>query len=561
MHKKLFFVAAVLLFALPFSNAYATCRSSVRGGPDDVSHFWRAAETGGTGWNSDVNRNLADYGVLFEEARTDECSAAAAAALYKKIKETLANDNGAGGTFWPQPDAQIGHDVGPYGAWLEGTNVGLIYVTALELLGRGNISVAMDALLMSIDFPANVDGNCGFANNQWRVNYNSCMEDYALNASGWAWKAAYQRKTGRGAWQQAIWAREAITNALSPDRSVCIVPASMKNPGTYYNLTDRGMCIGSVADLANGAVPVGLHNGDAIPYGLGLMTAIASAAAGMDVAGAPITLYPDEITVAEALRKNGREHVTYDPYSQNASFNVDCLGFSSAAPGQVTVNNDFPCAENYGAGYKPKMFPVYNFYNRYLQGQTDNSQYDFSQWDGSQFCCGDGFWNPGRKAYYQTLTQDFVYDWQRPPLTGSINKVSIRTWNGNYLSVENGGGGAVNAIPTWVLTWETLGMFDINGGNLESGDVVQFQTDNGRWLMAENAGGASLRADPVDPQTWEMFYVYKLNGSGPIVSGDTVAVRAFWYPYYMVAEGGGGGAVNVNRTAIGPWEQFVITRY
>jgi hypothetical protein len=38
------------------------------------------------------------------------------------------------------------------------------------------------------------------------------------------------------------------------------------------------------------------------------------------------------------------------------------------------------------------MFPVYNFYNRYLQGQTDNSQYDFSQWDGSQFCCGDGFW-------------------------------------------------------------------------------------------------------------------------------------------------------------------------
>ena len=48
-----------------------------------------------------------------------------------------------------------------------------------------------------------------------------------------------------------------------------------------------------------------------------------------------------------------------------------------------------------------------------------------------------------------------------------------------------------------------------------------------------------------------------INGSGAINSGDVVVLRTK-NGQFIVAEDGGGGRVNANRTAIGPWEQFII---
>ncbi|GAB4199916.1 MAG: hypothetical protein Fur006_51020 [Coleofasciculaceae cyanobacterium] len=48
-----------------------------------------------------------------------------------------------------------------------------------------------------------------------------------------------------------------------------------------------------------------------------------------------------------------------------------------------------------------------------------------------------------------------------------------------------------------------------------------------------------------------------MNGTGVIGNGDAIALQAS-NGQYVVAEGGGGGVVNANRSAIGPWETFAI---
>jgi len=566
---------AVVLFAIPLSNALAQCRTAVRGGNDDVSHFWRLAETDPVNhpndWNSDVNRNLADYGVIFEEARTEDCSAAAAVALYKKISETLVNADANGVSRWPQHDDQVDTMVSAYGGWLEGAGVGLIHATGLELGARGKLTVALHNKIMSINYPGNIDAHCGFDADQWKTN-NGCMDDFAVAAHAWAWIGAYRKRSPyNSGWLEVTFARQNIAAALSGDKAVCITANRPDgtydvgtNPGGGTNL--RGPCTGAVSDLPpNGdAIPVGLHGGDAIPYGLGLMTSISSAAVGMDVAGAPITLEPDEAKVAEALRTNGRAHTVYNGSANTAVFGIDCVKFSSGSnSGYVTISHDFACNDNYylGGGYQPKMFPIYDFYQRYVPNTNASADYNFSQWDeGGQFS-GTGFFGPGRKAVYKTIGQDWVYPSGRAGLlSGEVNRVSLRTVsNVHYLRAVGGGGTSVDAAATSVGTSERFGLIDLNGGTLNHGDLVQIQVNNGQWVVAENGGPGVVNANRTEPGGWETFQILKTNGTGgAITSGTTVALKS-GYGYYVVAEGGGGGAINCDRTAIGPWETFTLT--
>lgn len=78
-----------------------------------------------------------------------------------------------------------------------------------------------------------------------------------------------------------------------------------------------------------------------------------------------------------------------------------------------------------------------------------------------------------------------------------------------------------------------------------------------------NGGGSQLTASPTAPGDYETFRIWKVDGTGlnTIGTGDTVALATlnFGYPHYVVAEGGGGGVMNADRTAVGPWEKFVVT--
>ncbi|SEU42240.1 Astacin (Peptidase family M12A) [Myxococcus fulvus] len=141
--------------------------------------------------------------------------------------------------------------------------------------------------------------------------------------------------------------------------------------------------------------------------------------------------------------------------------------------------------------------------------------------------------------------------------------ISLRASNGNYVVAENGGGGTVNANRTAVGEWERIRLVDRNGDSLMSGDTVNLQTHNGSYIMAVNGGGSRINASSTAPGAYEGFRITKRSGNilTPINTGDSVALEigGLLTTYYMVAEFGGGDIVNIDRTTVGAWEQFIIT--
>lgn len=140
--------------------------------------------------------------------------------------------------------------------------------------------------------------------------------------------------------------------------------------------------------------------------------------------------------------------------------------------------------------------------------------------------------------------------------TGTEYRVSIRTETGTYFSVENNANAAVLANRTAIGDWETFRLFDLNAGALESGDAVRIETTSG-WGFGRTASGAlAATATPGQNFTEEQFVIEAIAGS--IANGSQIALRSFTPVLYVSAEGGGGGAVNVTRAAIGSWETFTL---
>jgi hypothetical protein len=140
--------------------------------------------------------------------------------------------------------------------------------------------------------------------------------------------------------------------------------------------------------------------------------------------------------------------------------------------------------------------------------------------------------------------------------------VNLRTSGGGlFVSAENGGGGDVNANRTAALGWETFTIYDLNGGNLQNGDLVNIGTSNGHFVCAENGGGSSVNANRTAALDWETFRVVIINGSpGQTVgSGAQVALQTKVSGHFLSAVNGGGGAVRADRTAAGGWETFGLT--
>jgi hypothetical protein len=139
--------------------------------------------------------------------------------------------------------------------------------------------------------------------------------------------------------------------------------------------------------------------------------------------------------------------------------------------------------------------------------------------------------------------------------------VNLQASNGQYVVAENGGGGIINANRNVAAAWETFTLVDRNGGLLQHGDSVHLYTFYWWLLQAPGGGGGSLVGSGTMPHAWETFVLQKVSGSSgsTILNGDKVALRTFT-SHYVVAEGGGGGVVNANRTAIGPWETFTLRR-
>ncbi|HYH97898.1 S8 family serine peptidase [Hyalangium sp.] len=78
----------------------------------------------------------------------------------------------------------------------------------------------------------------------------------------------------------------------------------------------------------------------------------------------------------------------------------------------------------------------------------------------------------------------------------------------------------------------------------------------GHYVVAEGSGGGGVNANRTAIGPWESFTLVDLN-DGALNTGDTVYLRAD-SSHYVVAEGGGNGVVNANRTVSAQWETFRI---
>lgn len=146
---------------------------------------------------------------------------------------------------------------------------------------------------------------------------------------------------------------------------------------------------------------------------------------------------------------------------------------------------------------------------------------------------------------------------------GNTYTTAFQSIGGYFVVAEGGGGSVVNANRVGIGPWETFTLIDLNGGALESGDLVNIQTIFGYFVVAEGGGGDVVNANRTVPAEWETFRIEKVGGGGGIGSGDTISLQAYvgWVccgGNYVVAEGGGGSVVNANRAAVGAWEMFTL---
>ncbi|HEX8155486.1 MAG TPA: hypothetical protein VF698_20300, partial [Thermoanaerobaculia bacterium] len=459
---------AVVAMCLAANRAFALCNTDERSA-NNVTTF-----------KNNVNADLNDYGIIFEEVvQNPACVDSAATALYKKVRETI------GSRDYPAFDVNLKKTVTqPYGGWLQGGNVSIIYATALKLGTKGKLSKPLDDLLGQIQYSGDKDAYCGFdsafAPDRTWTKQNSCTDDYAIQASGLAWRAAYNKKRLRGVTADVSAARAQIAAALSSNDSICIYTYNVNIPAPQ-----RGPCVGAVFDLIWGSgEALALHNGDAMPYGIGLMTSIGSAAVGLAAAGSQLSLTQDEKTVAEYLRLNGIAHTLAD----GSYFRTDCWTFWKDAAGNLQRSKTFECREpGYSVdpyyGYRPKMFPVDAFYKKYAPYTWTPPGFQYDAFDSTLFCstncASDEFFGAGRRVVYNTMGNSWINT--APALSGTISDyaTTFRTYNGHFLSAANGGGAEVNAVPSTVGVNENFSMFDLNGGTLYSGDQVYFQSRNG----------------------------------------------------------------------------------
>ena len=451
-----FLILSVLIF--PNTFAFAQTCDPVNGNSAQVSSYWE-----------DVNLNLGDYGRIFQDAAQPTNSAAwisARDALIRKIDNTIA----AGSHY----DTVLNKTVGPYQGWLEGVNVSLIMASGLLLSApnKQQLTRPLDSAIRRAmgSYVFNRDAGCGFSDGRWQ-NQNNCMDDYAVAASGLAWIAAYKYKRGdSGVSYYADAAKNAINSALALDESVCAYPS-----GSSFSPTSaRGPCTATVADLRNNvAETVSLNHGQqTIAYGMGLMTSISSAFIGLQTANANPTLTQDQKDVAFALFKEAetQNHTAADgsTFVANGCYalKLDLTGFQTVAH----------CGD-VGGRYRPKMFPVRDFYTQVLNVTPPNTGgYQFNVFDASLFV-NDLFFNNGRQVVYRDLTQCWwaarpsLGDTQPQPISEiAFVKPSYASWGpANTLTV---GGWARNGPSGVELRWR-----DVTTGDPEQ--VVSFQPTPG----------------------------------------------------------------------------------
>jgi hypothetical protein len=488
-----------------------------------------------TSWTNDPRRtDLNDFGMIFMDSHpiVAWCGPGAADRLRQKLQA--------------MPDDA-------FRGFLAGGELALAYATALQLGPRGLITPELDAQLaragrlyhMDLD---TTDGGCGFANGAW-VRGNTCMDDYAIGATAYAWEAAYFSKTNRaGGWDARSNAYQQIQNMLGSYDSVCAHDPNVLD-------ATRGPCLMGTQPLA-----ISLNHSVQSPaYGIGLVTSLSVALIGLDVMGSPLylnTLSTEQQTYLKQLWTEGQLHT-----DSGGSFLANC--YSVTNPWQETQQTT-PCDDPL-FHYNGRMFPVAYTFNRYglTPPPAQGNGFGFNTFDTTGFNVYDRneFYGAGRFAFYYILTEGYndyaETSWPRPSQFGAGPDyyIGLRDqYSQWWMSAEGNGGGAVDANRTSQGVWESFYLHDVNGGDLLSGDQVTIRTTSGYYFSADQGGGGALTADRLAANEWETFTILDQYGSngGRILDGQIVELRTSDGAHYVTLVNGGGSGVDATGTSIGP---------
>lgn len=270
--------------------------------------------------NSPAVGMLADYGLIFEDAKWRECSIGVADtfgkhgaydALIKKIDATFTASN-------PTHVDHFGNQVGPFQGAFEGGHVALIFASALMIGGHGDLDTALDNALIRVrqSYQYRRNGNCGFYQPRgWKDGGDTCMEEHALGAAGFAWIAAYEMKR-RGPTSASYYAQQAsslIDESLSTYDSICLNDPT--DPNLTTDATGRGPCNvntnvastlsdklvqNSVTKMTK-AYPLSFNRGQNMTYGPGQLMVLSAALVGLEEASYTKTLTTSQRLIASAL--------------------------------------------------------------------------------------------------------------------------------------------------------------------------------------------------------------------------------------------------------------------
>ncbi|HEV7239007.1 MAG TPA: hypothetical protein VGQ36_07165 [Thermoanaerobaculia bacterium] len=306
-----------------------------------------------TTFKNDPNYDLNDYGRIHHDADDPNC---AQAAMYS-LTEKLDNHLDASSTTFQQ--------------WLDGFLVAEIYGAAMRIGANGWANQDLDNQLYELEgrFQHNAtepSGTCG------GDNWNTCMDDLVGTASGYAWMAAYMKQRPNRWTTTQVNAKIALAeqylhkalkpvSAAEPTNGICLRDKTVTS-GSFTPL-----CTGTDSELAlNTAETFTVNHGrQKLHYGFGLMTSVASAKLGLEVAGSSFYFYTEEKRIARALMEEVSRH--FDPATRNYKTN-DCIRRLDTN-GVIT----YPAADC-GDGYHPDMMELRAFYDTRI-GDTPTGNY------------------------------------------------------------------------------------------------------------------------------------------------------------------------------------------
>jgi|GEM_PF-5643672 len=518
-----------------------------------VPAFGCAVETLGTtccAYNADGQTSFKILGAIEQDARSPSCASGAQINLNQFL--SAYDDH-----FFQQ--------------FLSGEYVMLVMVAGLELGGRGFMDAGLDAKIWRVaqlyqTVVKDTSDRCGFvtapdANGNVGPNWqagNSCQDDYAIAASGFAWKAAYARLTGREFYPSRWNALDMIHQTFNTNDALCVYDSSLPLDFLY------GPCNSTPSALGPSNVKVLSfnHGSETTGYGIGLMANIAAAFFGLDVASASVSSNY-EISSAEHLAlqyiyKEGQDH-SFLSNGKGLFSDSGCYSPDLWSNGPV-----YPCWDyKFRAGdpYKAGMYPLQRFYQAYgfTPGDAMGFQFNVSQFDANNF--GGAFFHVGRYETYFSLAYDFIDN--RPPLApGTPPHMAFMTPDGSHFLNPTRGGGYgqwLQAVAT--SSSDLISQFyliDLNGGTLNDWDAVAISSYSNPafYLSAQNGGGGLITADAISVGANETFHIHKTGGLyyyGPIANGDGIALQTANGSWIHI-DNAGGSTVTANGTGPGAFE-------